>query len=85
MDDNQKLKIKIVTQDSLLFDGEANRIIAPGQKGSSFAILPFHTPFFSKIYEGFIEVHNENDVKKFESKRGIIRVINNEVLVITGI
>lgn len=46
-----KLRLKIITPDSLVFDGEVEELVAPGELGE-FGVLPGHVPFLSALFPG---------------------------------
>ena len=47
----EKLRLKIITPEKLVFDGEVEELVAPGQMGE-FGILPGHVPFLSVLFPG---------------------------------
>ena len=47
----EKLRLKIITPEKLVFDGEVEELVAPGQMGE-FGILPGHVPFLSVLHPG---------------------------------
>ncbi|MXW44279.1 MAG: ATP synthase F1 subunit epsilon [Candidatus Dadabacteria bacterium] len=47
----EKLRLKIITPERLVFDGEVEELVAPGQMGE-FGVLPGHVPFLSVLFPG---------------------------------
>jgi len=47
----EKLRLKIITPEKLVFDGEVKELVAPGQMGE-FGVLPGHVPFLSVLFPG---------------------------------
>ncbi|MDE0159616.1 MAG: ATP synthase F1 subunit epsilon [Candidatus Dadabacteria bacterium] len=47
----EKLRLKIITPEKLVFDGEVEELVAPGQMGE-FGVLPGHVPFLSVLFPG---------------------------------
>ncbi len=74
----------IVSPDSLIFDGKAKKLLAPGFN-QEIAILPNHTPLYAQLNKGELVVTtNMNQVKTFPIDGGIIRVKVNRVSIIVG-
>ncbi len=47
----EKLRLKIITPEKLVFDGDVEELVAPGQMGE-FGVLPGHVPFLSVLFPG---------------------------------
>lgn len=74
----------IVTPEETLLEAQAVRLIAPGI-GQDIAILPDHTPLYSEITKGKIEVTLKNgQLETFPVESGILRVRQNKATLITG-
>ena len=54
----EKLRLKIITPDRLVFDGEVSELVAPGQMGE-FGVLPGHVPFLSVLFPGRLRFKTE--------------------------
>ena len=54
----EKLRLKIITPEKLVFDGEVEELVAPGQMGE-FGILPGHVPFLSTLFPGRLRFRAE--------------------------
>ena len=79
----EKLRLKIITPQKLVFDGEVEELVAPGQMGE-FGVLPGHVPFLSVLFPGRLrfktEESNENIVI---IHGGLADVKDNTVSVLT--
>ena len=53
-----RLRLKIITPDSLVFDGEVEELVAPGELGE-FGVLPGHVPFLSALFPGRLRFRAE--------------------------
>ena len=49
------MQVQIITPEKVIFSGEAEMVIAPGEAGV-FGVLPGHAPFVSTLKAGVIEV-----------------------------
>jgi F-type H+-transporting ATPase subunit epsilon len=98
MDENQKevnteeiteipklIDVSILNIDSVVFEGKAKMITAPGPMGD-FAILPGHTPLITKLEPGVIIVEKEDgERKELEIKgAGIAKVDQFTVKILMG-
>ncbi len=77
------LQLVITTPDDTVFEGEVERVMAPGPQGE-IAILPDHTPFYTQLAKGDIEIYAQGDIEKIPIDGGIIRASQNQVTVIVG-
>jgi len=71
----------IVSQDRLVWEGEADIIIAPGVEGE-MGILPHHAPLLSTLQYGYLKVRYEGQEDVFTIAGGIIEVQPNLVTVL---
>ena len=68
------LEVTLLTPSRVVYEGEAGRVIVPGEKGI-FEICPFHKPIVSRLLPGRVVV----DRKIFRIKHGIVQVNRNRV------
>ena len=68
------LDVTILTPQEVLFQGQAVRVILPGEMGT-FEVGPFHRPLMSRLLLGEILV----DDKKIPIRRGIVKIERNTV------
>lgn len=74
--------LDIITPDSKLFSGEVSSIILPGIDGD-LGVLNNHAPLITALKEGSISVTTEKgETETFETKGGIVEVLNNKVIVL---
>lgn len=72
------LKVKFSTPGKVLFEGEAQSLVVPGERGV-FEILMYHKPLLTRLIPGEVTVDGK---KSFKILRGILRVRSNEVTAI---
>ncbi|MBQ0090066.1 MAG: ATP synthase F1 subunit epsilon [Prevotellaceae bacterium] len=71
------MKLRIVSPEKQLYQGDAKAVIVPGTKGR-FEVLDNHAPVISSLQEGSLVVMNDSETK-YQIKSGFIEVANNEV------
>ena len=67
------IRCEIVSQDRMVFEGDADIVIVPGEAGE-LGILPNHAPLLSTIRMGVIKVRTGEDEQDFTVSGGIIEV-----------
>jgi F-type H+-transporting ATPase subunit epsilon len=77
------MKVTVLTIFERLFSGEAKVVILPAQEGED-AVLDFHQPFLMKLVDGFIRVfpRDSPDRQSIRIRKGVARMLNNEILII---
>lgn len=84
MSQSPSFNLVIANPDEVIFEGEANRVIAPGIN-QEIAVLPDHTPLYAQLVKGVISVDTiDGQNKTFDIEGGIVRVKDNQVSIITG-
>lgn len=78
------MKIKIITHEKIVFDGEADEIIAKSTEGE-FGILENHVPCMKVLDICVAKVINKGEVKLFTVMGGVLQFKNNEALILTDI
>ena len=71
------ISVKIVTPEKIIFEGNADHVIVPGE-GGVFEVLPFHKQLLSRLLAGTVVV----DDKLFPVMRGVVQVGFNRVTII---
>ncbi len=69
----QKLHFSLVSPERELYAGEVDQVDAPGSEGD-FGVLPGHAPFMTALKEGFVTVHDEGALIRFEVHGGFADV-----------
>jgi len=67
------IRCEIVSQDRLVFEGDADIVIAPGEAGE-MGILPHHSPLLSTLKYGVLRVRRGDSEEVFTIAGGIIEV-----------
>ncbi|HRW21610.1 MAG TPA: ATP synthase F1 subunit epsilon [Bacteroidales bacterium] len=76
------LKVSILSPDKKIFEGNANLVEVPGEKGR-FQMLVNHAPIVSSLVKGFIRIiENNNSETKFEIESGVVECANNEIIIL---
>lgn len=73
------MKVIVVSPEKILFEGEAESVKVPGEKGQ-FEILKGHAPIISTLASGIVECRG-NDTFEVNVKSGFVEVAMNEVSV----
>ena len=80
-----KLRLKIITPDSLVFDGEVEELVAPGELGE-FGVLPGHVPFLSALFPGRLRFRTDGSGETvFIIHGGLADVKDDTVSVLTDL
>ena len=74
------MKLKIITPEGLLFEGESDAVTFPGMAGS-FDVLPHHAPLITALREGVIRYRVEGQEQEQSIKGGFVKVENDELSV----
>ncbi len=85
-DNENQMKIQIITPDKTLFEGEAELVQLPGLDGS-FELLNNHAPLISALKQGVVKIitieeKKEDNEQFFEIRGGVIEVVRNKVLIL---
>lgn len=72
-----RLQVLVTSPGRLLFDGVADRVVCPGERGT-FEVLPLHRPLISRLAAGMMEI----DQRAFHIRRGAMRVLDDVVTVV---
>lgn len=69
------LDVILLTAEKVLFRGNANRVIFPGEQGT-FEVCPFHRSIFSRLLPGQVIVEDQ----AFTILRGVVKVEQDAVI-----
>ncbi|MDD6379169.1 MAG: ATP synthase F1 subunit epsilon [Prevotella sp.] len=72
------LRLKIVSPEKIVYQGDVESVLVPGTKGS-FEILNDHAPIISSLSEGTVEYSTKEGKKQFNIHGGFVEVKKNEV------
>lgn len=75
------MKLKIITPEKDIFEGEADLVQLPGSDGL-FEILKNHAPMIAALGKGKMKVGNNGNFQYFEINGGVMEVLNNNILVL---
>jgi F0F1-type ATP synthase epsilon subunit len=78
------MKVKIHTAGRKILEAEAREIILPGGDGE-FSILDFHQPCVYSLRTGKIKIKRRDEGRTEEKvaiKRGVAKVVGNELVVL---
>jgi F-type H+-transporting ATPase subunit epsilon len=75
------LKVSVISPESVLFQGEADSVVAPAYDGE-VGILTGHAPLMALLGEGELRL-GYGSPRRFNVSGGFMQVLNNEVRVVT--
>ncbi len=74
------MQCEIVSQDRLVFEGEVDMVVAPGESGE-MGILPHHSPLLSLLKFGILKVRSHGEEQEFTVAGGVIEVRPDKVTI----
>ena len=72
------LKLKIVSPEKIVFQGDVESVLVPGTLGS-FEILTDHAPIISSLEVGKVEYTTQEGKQQMQIQGGFVEVKKNEV------
>lgn len=72
------LRLKIVSPEKVIFQGEVESVLVPGTLGS-FEILNDHAPIISSLEVGKVEYATQGIKHQMDIRGGFVEVKKNEV------
>ena len=75
------LTCRVVSPERPLFEGEVDRLVAPGALGE-LGIYPLHAPLVSKLGSGVLRLHQGADVRRMAIKGGFVEVKDDDVILL---
>lgn len=78
------MKVKIITHEKVVFDGDAEEIIAKSTEGE-FGILENHVPCMKVLDICVAKIINKGEVNLFTVMGGVLQFKNNEALILTDV
>lgn len=76
------IRCEIVSQDRMVFEGEADIVILPGTEGE-MGVLPNHAPLLSTLKYGVVKVRHQGQEEVFTVAGGIVDVQPDRVVILT--
>jgi F-type H+-transporting ATPase subunit epsilon len=67
------IRCEIVSQDRLVYEGDVDIVVAPGEAGE-MGILPNHAPLLSTLKYGILKIRSQGVEQQFTIAGGIIEV-----------
>lgn len=67
------IKCEIVSQDRMVFEGDADMVILPGEFGE-MGVLPNHAPLLSTLKFGICKVRFQGDEERFTIAGGVVEI-----------
>ncbi|MFZ6029689.1 MAG: ATP synthase F1 subunit epsilon [Chloroflexota bacterium] len=74
------IRCEIVSQDRLVYEGEADMVVVPGA-GGEMGILPNHAPLLSALKYGLLRVRAHGNEEVFTVAGGVVEVLPDRVTV----
>lgn len=75
------IRCEIVSQDRIVFQGDADMVVLPGKAGE-MGILPHHSPVLSVLQFGVIRVRSKGEEHFFTVAGGVVEVQPDQVTVL---
>ena len=75
------LTCRVVSPERPLFEGEVDRLVAPGSLGE-IGIYPLHAPLISKLGPGVLRLHQGGEVRRMAVKGGFVEVKDDDVILL---
>lgn len=72
------MRLKIVSPEKILYEGEATSVKVPGVLGG-MEILQNHAPLISALTEGTVSYTNADGTESISVAGGFVEVLRNEV------
>ena len=75
------LKVSVISPESVLFEGEADSVVAPAYDGE-VGILTGHAPLMALLGDGELRLGGKS-ARRFKVSGGFMQVLNDHVRVVT--
>ena len=79
-----EISVTIYDLEAIVYKGKIKALTSVNEKGK-FDILPLHSNFISIVKDYLILHEREGKDKEFKLKRGVLRVVNNEISIFLGL
>jgi F0F1-type ATP synthase epsilon subunit len=84
MADKQLLKVKVRDSQSIVFEGEVDRVTSFNEVGT-FDLYPMHANFISILKRTLAFYNNEKKIKELEIEQAVMKVKKDVVNIFLGI
>lgn len=78
------LKLKIVTPEKVIFEGEAGEVSAPSAEGT-LGILPHHANLMARLIPGELRVKSGNATEVLAVGSGFMQMVSNTLTILTDL
>jgi F-type H+-transporting ATPase subunit epsilon len=78
------VRCEIVTQDRVLYEGEADMLVAPGTEGQ-MGVLPHHAPLLTTLDFGVLTVRYQGEEELFTIAGGVMEVQPDLITVLADV
>jgi F-type H+-transporting ATPase subunit epsilon len=78
-----KLTVTLATPEKLVYSGEADSLVIPGQDGY-FGVLPNHASMVSALSIGELKIRNNNQEYYYAIDGGFCEIARNKVIILTS-
>lgn len=79
---NKTFDFKLITPESIIFEGQANEVILPTQNGQ-IGVFANHEPLITLLKPGEIFIKNDTETIHLASMGGFVEINNNVVKVLS--
>lgn len=76
------LKVSVISPEAVLFEGEAESVVAPAFDGE-VGILENHAPMMTLLGNGVLRLGGGGDGRRFNIEGGFLQVVDNNVRIVT--
>ena len=74
------MKIRIITPENILYDGDADSVSLPGIIGS-FDVLPHHAPLITALQKGSIQYTVTGKRNELNIDSGFVKIENDKITI----
>ena len=78
---NEKLRVRVVTPEKPVFEGEADMVVVPAHDGE-LGILPRHARLLASLGFGSLRIHEDSQVSRWFLEGGFVQVREDLVTVL---
>jgi F-type H+-transporting ATPase subunit epsilon len=75
------MHLEIITPEKKIYSGEVSSVSVPGMSGR-FQLLEDHAPIISTLLNGKVKVKDQEGLKEFDVKSGVIENLKNKIVIL---